>query len=101
MAPDMAVPLITESQPIQPVSSSETIVPETEVQLETFFNVIKHSFETVQLERNSKCGTFEIPTEPFLLASGDFLPILDKLGSKAFQPVKMDIRNIINALILQ
>lgn len=98
MTPNMAVPLITGSQPIQPVSSCETIVPETEVQLETFFNVIKHSFESVQLERNSKCGTFEIPTEPFLLASGDFLPILDKLGSKAFQPVKMDISGNISKI---
>jgi len=59
---------------------------------ETFFNVIKHSFQNVQLDRNIKTGNFDIPTQSFLLASGDFLPILDKLGSKAFQPVKMDIR---------
>ena len=65
----------------------------TIVQRDTFFNVMQHTFEGVNLERNTQSGLMEIPTEPFLLASGDFLPILDKLGSKAFQPVKMDIRD--------
>ena len=65
----------------------------TIVQRDTFFNVMQHTFEGVNLERNTQSGLMEIPTEPFLLASGDFLPILDKLGSKAFQPVKMDIRH--------
>ena len=64
----------------------------TIVQRDTFFNVMQHTFDGVNLERNTQSGLMEIPTEPFLLASGDFLPILDKLGSKAFQPVKMDIR---------
>merc|ERR1711935_259212 len=44
----------------------------------------------VQVTRDAR-GNVRIPTESFLNASGDFLPILDKLGSKAFQPVKMDI----------
>ena len=43
-----------------------------------------------KVTRDAKSNVL-IPTEPFLNASGDFLPILDKLGSKAFQPVKMDI----------
>jgi pleckstrin family protein A (phosphoinositide binding specific) protein 8 len=43
----------------------------------------------------------EIPTEKFLLASSDFLPILDKLGSKAFSPVKMDINGNIRKITLK
>jgi len=70
----------------------------TVVQRDTFFNVMQHSFEGVNLERNTLSGLMEIPTEPFLLASGDFLPILDKLGSKAFQPVKMDISGNISKI---
>ena len=52
----------------------------TIVQRDTFFNVMQHTFEGVNLERNTQSGLMEIPTEPFLLASGDFLPILDKVG---------------------
>ena len=43
-----------------------------------FFSQLEHSFVGVRLEAID--GEMEIPTEPFLLASGDFLPILDKLG---------------------
>ena len=46
-----------------------------------FFTQMRHSFVGAQLHRVD--DEMEIPTEPFLLASGDFLPILDKLGSKA------------------
>jgi len=63
----------------------------------TFFNQMKYSFESVQVTQDSKSKNL-IPTEPFLLASGDFLPILDKLGSKAFQPVKMDISGNISKI---
>lgn len=70
----------------------------TIVQRDTFFNVMQHTFEGVNLERNTQSGLMDIPTEPFLLASGDFLPILDKLGSKAFQPVKMDISGNISKI---
>ena len=45
---------------------------------------------SIKVTRDAKSNVL-IPTEQFLNASGDFLPILDKLGSKAFQPVKMDI----------
>ena len=79
----------TSQEPIPEKPSAETLVganPST-----TFFNQMKYSFESVQVTQDSKSKNL-IPTEPFLLASGDFLPILDKLGSKAFQPVKMDIR---------
>ena len=72
--------------------SAETCVVEAPANPSTtFFNQMKYSFESVQVTQDSKSKNL-IPTEPFLLASGDFLPILDKLGSKAFQPVKMDIR---------
>ena len=87
-----------EQSPVHQTLSDEVIdlnqseSNKTIVQRDTFFNVMQHTFEGVNLERNTQSGLMEIPTEPFLLASGDFLPILDKLGSKAFQPVKMDIR---------
>ena len=69
-------------------SDIETMIEEAS----TFFTRMQYSFISVQVTRDARAGNLLIPTEPFLNASGDFLPILDKLGSKAFQPVKMDIR---------
>jgi len=65
------------------IETTTTVVP-------TFFTQMQYSFVGVQVTQDSR-GNVRIPTESFLNASGDFLPILDKLGSKAFQPVKMDI----------
>lgn len=108
--PEKNDPSISEQSPIlspkhkKPVSTDEVIdlnqseSNKTIIQRDTFFNVMQHSFEGVNLERNPQSGLMEIPTEPFLLASGDFLPILDKLGSKAFQPVKMDISGNISKI---
>merc|ERR1719383_152319 len=90
---DIEIESSQEPSPEKP--SAETIVatpPPT-----TFFNQMKYSFESVQVTQDSKSKSL-IPTEPFLLASGDFLPILDKLGSKAFQPVKMDISGNISKI---
>ena len=84
-------PMMHQTDEVIDLNQSES--NKTIVQRDTFFNVMQHTFEGVNLERNTQSGLMEIPTEPFLLASGDFLPILDKLGSKAFQPVKMDIRH--------
>merc|ERR1712176_1290361 len=103
--PDQKPP--AEQSPTQsPITNTENEVIDlnqsesnkTIVQRDTFFNVMQHTFEGVNLERNTQSGLMEIPTEPFLLASGDFLPILDKLGSKAFQPVKMDISGNISKI---
>lgn len=87
-----------KSPPAEDVDLNQSESNKTLVQRETFFNVMEHSFEGVNLERNTQNGLMEIPTESFLLASGDFLPILDKLGSKAFQPVKMDISGNISKI---
>lgn len=78
----------------------ETGFPEIESELpEMFFTKMKHSFVSVELVREN--DEMEIPTDSFLLASGDFLPILDKLGSKAFSPVKMDINGNIRKIRLK
>ena len=61
-----------------------------------FFSQMTHSFVTVKLVHIEE--EMEIPTDQFLLASGDFLPILDKLGSKAFAPVKMDLNGNIRKI---
>lgn len=66
---------------------------------EMFFTKMTHSFVGVKLIRVN--DEMEIPTDHFLLASGDFLPILDKLGSKAFSPVKMDINGNIRKIRLK
>ena len=59
--------------------------------LETFF-----SFSDVKIEEDGG-----IPVEVFLLASQGIIPVLDKIGSKAFAPVKIDfLGNILVSLLL-
>jgi len=51
----------------------------------TFFSSMSHSFSDVKIEEDGG-----IPVEVFLLASQGIIPVLDKIGSKAFAPVKID-----------
>jgi len=80
----------TSKEPNDSIESKPETPPSSPVVANSFFTQMEYSFEGVQVTHDAKNNVL-IPTEPFLNASGDFLPILDKLGSKAFQPVKMDI----------
>lgn len=61
-----------------------------------FFNEIEHSFANISMiQRKTE---LELPINSFLSAAADLLPILDKLGSKAFAPVKMDINGNITKI---
>ncbi|CAG5085484.1 Oidioi.mRNA.OKI2018_I69.PAR.g10906.t1.cds [Oikopleura dioica] len=75
---------------------SEEKVEESLVVEKMFFNEIEHSFAKISMiHRNEE---LEVPVDHFLSAAGDLLPILDKLGSKAFAPVKMDINGNITKI---
>uniref|UniRef100_A0A8C5MQJ5 Pleckstrin homology domain-containing family A member 8 n=1 Tax=Leptobrachium leishanense TaxID=445787 RepID=A0A8C5MQJ5_9ANUR len=53
--------------------------------IQTFFSVMTHRFSDIILEENDG-----IPTECFLDSCYAVVPVLDKLGSTVFAPVKMD-----------
>ncbi|OCT75832.1 pleckstrin homology domain-containing family A member 8 [Xenopus laevis] len=53
--------------------------------LETFFSTMTHRFNDISLEDGEG-----IPTERFLDSCYAIVPVIDKLGSTVFAPVKMD-----------
>ncbi|XP_053570170.1 pleckstrin homology domain-containing family A member 8 [Bombina bombina] len=56
-----------------------------EEKLQTFFNTMDHRFNDIKFEDEEG-----IPTEYFLNSCYAIVPVLDKLGSTVFAPVKMD-----------
>ncbi|KAG8442953.1 hypothetical protein GDO86_011681 [Hymenochirus boettgeri] len=58
---------------------------QTKVSPQTFFSTMTHRFSDIKLEKNDG-----IPTEYFLDSCYAIVPVLDKLGSTVFAPVKMD-----------
>ncbi|XP_068999077.1 pleckstrin homology domain-containing family A member 8 isoform X1 [Embiotoca jacksoni] len=54
-------------------------------QVETFFSTMSHRFSDIRLDDDSG-----IPTQEFLDSCYAIVPVLDKLGSTVFAPVKMD-----------
>ena len=62
----------------QSTENSENLESLSDLKSPMFFSQLEHSFVGVKFQTVE--GQLEIPTESFLLASGDFLPILDKLG---------------------
>ncbi|KAM4580684.1 pleckstrin homology domain-containing family A member 8 isoform 1-T1 [Odontesthes bonariensis] len=54
-------------------------------QVETFFSTMSHRFSDIRLD-----GDNGIPTQEFLDSCYAIVPVLDKLGSTVFAPVKMD-----------
>jgi len=99
--PSEVLPKSLEKTPeeSQKTETSENLESLSESKSPMFFSQLEHSFVGVKFQTVE--GQLEIPTESFLLASGDFLPILDKLGSKAFSPVKMDINGNITKIRLK
>uniref|UniRef100_A0A8C7LIN1 Pleckstrin homology domain-containing family A member 8 n=1 Tax=Oncorhynchus mykiss TaxID=8022 RepID=A0A8C7LIN1_ONCMY len=71
---------LEEEQPAQPQGEEET----TE-QVDTFFSTMSHRFSDIRLD-----GDSGIPTQAFLDSCYAIVPVLDKLGSTVFGPVKMD-----------
>uniref|UniRef100_H3AEC6 Pleckstrin homology domain-containing family A member 8 n=1 Tax=Latimeria chalumnae TaxID=7897 RepID=H3AEC6_LATCH len=59
--------------------------PTEEDEVKTFFNTMSNRFSDIQLEEDNG-----IPTEPFLESCYAIVPVLDKLGSTVFAPVKID-----------
>uniref|UniRef100_A0A3B5MXS5 Pleckstrin homology domain-containing family A member 8 n=1 Tax=Xiphophorus couchianus TaxID=32473 RepID=A0A3B5MXS5_9TELE len=64
-----------------PSDSSES---DTE-QVDTFFNTMSHRFSDMRLDDDNG-----IPSQEFLDSCYAIVPVLDKLGSTVFAPVKMD-----------
>ncbi|XP_034030902.1 pleckstrin homology domain-containing family A member 8 isoform X2 [Thalassophryne amazonica] len=54
-------------------------------QVETFFSTVSHRFSDIRLDDDNG-----IPTQDFLDSCYAIVPVLDKLGSTVFAPVKMD-----------
>ncbi|XP_076593239.1 pleckstrin homology domain-containing family A member 8 [Chaetodon auriga] len=59
--------------------------PEDTEQVETFFSTMSHRFSDIRLDDGNG-----IPTQEFLDSCYAIVPVLDKLGSTVFAPVKMD-----------
>ncbi|XP_035527742.1 pleckstrin homology domain-containing family A member 8 [Morone saxatilis] len=59
--------------------------PEDTEQVETFFSTMSHRFSDIRLDDDNG-----IPTQEFLESCYAIVPVLDKLGSTVFAPVKMD-----------
>ncbi|XP_023258901.1 pleckstrin homology domain-containing family A member 8 isoform X1 [Seriola lalandi dorsalis] len=65
-------------------SRDSTETEDTE-QVETFFSTMSHRFSDIRLDDDNG-----IPTQEFLDSCYAIVPVLDKLGSTVFAPVKMD-----------
>ncbi|KAM6909852.1 pleckstrin homology domain-containing family A member 8 [Xenentodon cancila] len=65
--------------------SRELTEPEGTEQVDTFFSTMSHRFSDIRLEDDNG-----IPTQEFLDSCYAIVPVLDKLGSTVFAPVKMD-----------
>uniref|UniRef100_A0A667ZTM8 Pleckstrin homology domain-containing family A member 8 n=1 Tax=Myripristis murdjan TaxID=586833 RepID=A0A667ZTM8_9TELE len=79
-----AVPEQDEAQ-LEDQPSQDSVQPEETEQVETFFSTMSHRFSDIRLD-----GDNGIPTQDFLDSCYAIVPVLDKLGSTVFAPVKMD-----------
>ncbi|XP_068592225.1 pleckstrin homology domain-containing family A member 8 [Cebidichthys violaceus] len=79
-----AVPDQEEAQREGETSRDSPDSEDTE-QVETFFSTMSHRFSDIRLDDDNG-----IPTQEFLDSCYAIVPVLDKLGSTVFAPVKMD-----------
>ncbi|XP_070768095.1 pleckstrin homology domain-containing family A member 8 [Enoplosus armatus] len=79
-----AAPDQEEAQP-EGETSRDSTEPEDTEQVETFFSTMSHRFSDIRLDDDNG-----IPTQEFLDSCYAIVPVLDKLGSTVFAPVKMD-----------
>ncbi|XP_038125458.1 pleckstrin homology domain-containing family A member 8 isoform X2 [Cyprinodon tularosa] len=73
-----------EESPDQFKTPSDSSESDTE-QVDTFFNTMSHRFSDMRLDDDNG-----IPSQEFLDSCYAIVPVLDKLGSTVFAPVKMD-----------
>ncbi|XP_039973800.1 pleckstrin homology domain-containing family A member 8 [Xiphias gladius] len=66
-------------------TSRDSTEPQDTEQVETFFSTMSHRFSDIRLDDDNG-----IPTQEFLDSCYAIVPVLDKLGSTVFAPVKMD-----------
>uniref|UniRef100_A0A3Q3MD74 Pleckstrin homology domain-containing family A member 8 n=1 Tax=Mastacembelus armatus TaxID=205130 RepID=A0A3Q3MD74_9TELE len=66
-------------------TSRDSAEPEDTEQVDTFFSTMSHRFSDIRLDDDNG-----IPTQEFLDSCYAIVPVLDKLGSTVFAPVKMD-----------
>uniref|UniRef100_A0A674CES6 Pleckstrin homology domain-containing family A member 8 n=1 Tax=Salmo trutta TaxID=8032 RepID=A0A674CES6_SALTR len=76
---------LEEEQPAQPQEEEREEEEEETEQVDTFFSTMSHRFSDIRLD-----GDSGIPTQAFLDSCYAIVPVLDKLGSTVFGPVKMD-----------
>lgn len=74
-----------EETPQKDETSRDSAEPEDTEQVETFFSTMSHRFSDIRLDDDNG-----IPTQEFLDSCYAIVPVLDKLGSTVFAPVKMD-----------
>ncbi|XP_053700021.1 pleckstrin homology domain-containing family A member 8 [Synchiropus splendidus] len=74
-----------EDDPDDEETFKDTAEPEDTEQVETFFSTMSHRFSDIRLDDDNG-----IPTQAFLDSCYAIVPLLDKLGSTVFAPVKMD-----------
>ncbi|XP_061572643.1 pleckstrin homology domain-containing family A member 8 isoform X2 [Cololabis saira] len=79
------VVLDPEVAPEEDNPSRDSTEPEGTEQVETFFSTMSHRFSDIRLDDDNG-----IPTQEFLDSCYAIVPVLDKLGSTVFAPVKMD-----------
>ncbi|CAL8291075.1 unnamed protein product [Merluccius merluccius] len=65
--------------------SQDSLQEEEEEDVDTFFSTMSHRFSDIRLDDDRG-----IPTQDFLDSCYAIVPVLDKLGSTVFAPVKMD-----------
>lgn len=82
--PQEAVPDQEEAKHKDETSRDSPELEDTE-QVETFFSTMSHRFSDIRLDDDNG-----IPTQEFLDSCYAIVPVLDKLGSTVFAPVKMD-----------
>ncbi|XP_041649433.1 pleckstrin homology domain-containing family A member 8 [Cheilinus undulatus] len=75
---------VSDQEEAQREGESSTEQEDTE-QVETFFSTMSHRFSDIRLDDDNG-----IPTQEFLDSCYAIVPVLDKLGSTVFAPVKMD-----------
>ncbi|TMS11186.1 pleckstrin homology domain-containing family A member 8 [Larimichthys crocea] len=75
---------VQDQEEAQHQGETSTEAEDTE-QVETFFSTMSHRFSDIRLDDDNG-----IPTQEFLDSCYAIVPVLDKLGSTVFAPVKMD-----------
>ncbi|CAJ1061711.1 pleckstrin homology domain-containing family A member 8 [Xyrichtys novacula] len=66
-------------------TARDSVEQEDTEQVDTFFSTMSHRFSDIRLDDDNG-----IPTQEFLESCYAIVPVLDKLGSTVFAPVKMD-----------